>query len=88
MKLDKMVLANAFALATSILWVACSAFVFLFPRLSTTITNWWIHGLDISLLGSWSLTPTSFVLGGVTLVVSAWVTGWVFGWAWEWMSKR
>lgn len=88
MKLDKMVLANAFGLATAILWTLCSAFVLLFPAFSTTISNWWMHGLDISVLGVWNLTVANFIWGGVTLVISAWITGWVFGWSWEMASKR
>lgn len=88
MKLEKGVLANAAALATGIFWVACSVFVFLFPGFSTTVTNWLLHGLDISVLGSWSLTLPNFILGGVTSVGSAWITGWVFGWSWEKASGK
>lgn len=88
MKLDKMVLANAFGLATAVLWTLCSAIVWLLPGFSLTVSRWWMHGLDIGVMGSWSLTWTNFLLGGATIVISAWVTGWVFGWAWEKMSQR
>ena len=87
MKLDKNVLANAFGLATVILWAACAASVWLFPNLSLTVTKWWMHGLDMQVLGSWNLTLSNFLLGGLTMAGSAWVVGWVFGWSWEKMSE-
>jgi len=34
-------------------------------------------------MGDWNLTLNSFLLGGITAVVSAWVTGWVLGWSWQ-----
>jgi hypothetical protein len=87
MKLDKMVLANAFALTTAVLWVVCSAIVWVLPAFSLTVTRWWMHGLDISVMGNWNLTFTNFIVGGVTIVVSTWVTGWLFGWSWEKAGK-
>ncbi|MDZ7587383.1 MAG: DUF5676 family membrane protein [Patescibacteria group bacterium] len=83
MKLEKMVLANAFALAVAILWILCALFVVLLPDLSMTIVKSWLLGMDLSALGSWSLDLANFLLGGVTLVISAWVSGYVFGWALE-----
>lgn len=61
---------GAFALATAILWVICSAFVFLLPDLSMTITNWWVHGLNLSALGSFKLDLANFLLGGITLTLA------------------
>lgn len=88
MKLDKIVLANTFALVSAILWVVCSAVVWVLPQLSLLVTRWLVHGLNISVLGSWNLNLSNFLLGGITLIASMWVTGWVFGWAWEKMSKK
>lgn len=88
MRLDKMVLANAFGLATAVLWALCSAIVWLLPGFSLTVTRWWMHGMDVSGLGNWNLTLGNFVGGGVTAVISAWVSGWVLGWAWEKMSGK
>jgi len=88
MKFDKIVLANAFALATVILWVVCSIFVFLLPSLSMEITGWWMHGLDLSSLGSFQLTITNFLIGGITLTIAFWVIGYIFGWSWEKMNKK
>lgn len=87
MKLDKIVLANAFGLTTAILWVACSAVVWLLPRLSMTVIEWWMHGMDIAVIGNWNLTFSNFLLGGIVGIVSVWVTGWVLGWSWEKVSQ-
>lgn len=88
MKLDKIVLANASALATAILWTICSIFVWLLPNFAFTVSQWWMHGLDISIMGNWNLTLTNFIAGGITLIISAWVTGYVFGWAWKKTSGK
>ncbi len=88
MKLNEMVLASTFALATLILWVLCSAFVWLLPDFSLMITEWWMHGLDMSVMGDWNLSLYNLIAGGVTLTVSGWVTGYVFGWSWRKMSKK
>jgi hypothetical protein len=81
--INKLALANAFGLTTAILWVLCSLFVFIFPELSLTVTEWMLHGLDLASLGAFNLTLSNFVLGGVSLVASAWVTGLVLGWSLE-----
>ena len=88
MKLEKQVLANAFCLATVSVWVLCSLLVALLPKFSMRVFSWWMHGMDVSVLGNWNLTWSNFLLGGLTLAFSAWVTGWIFGWAWEKASKK
>jgi hypothetical protein len=87
MDLDKKVLANAFALATVVLWVICSAIVYLLPDFTLLITELWMHGMDMEVMGTWNLTFTNFIWGGLTLTVSAWITGYIFGWSWERVSK-
>lgn len=88
MKLDKTVLANAFGLTAAVLWVACTVIIWLLPDFSLIVTEWWIHGLDISAMGGWNITLTTFLLGGLTITGSAWIAGWVFGWSWEKASER
>lgn len=88
MKLEKMILANAFALATAILWLLCSAFVLLLPGLSMSITRWWMHGMRVETLGPWQLTLTNILLGGIMITTAAWVSGYVFGWSWEKVSQK
>jgi len=81
MKYSATKIANAFALTMSILWVLCSAVVWLFPKFSLLVTKWWMHGMNLSVMGSWHLNVGNFLLGGITAVVSAWVTGLVLGWS-------
>lgn len=83
MKDNTIKLANAFALAMVILWTLCSVFVWLLPDFSLQITSWWMHGMDLSAMGSWHLTVSNFLLGGVTAVIASWVSGWVLGWSWQ-----
>ncbi|AKM79533.1 MAG: hypothetical protein UX85_C0010G0012 [Candidatus Beckwithbacteria bacterium GW2011_GWB1_47_15] len=88
MKLDKMVLANAFGLATAILWVVCSLMVALLPNFSWEVMRWWMHGMDVDAMGGWNLNLFNFLAGGLTLVITAWVTGYIFGWSWEKVSRK
>jgi len=83
MKVNTMKLANSFALATTILWVFCSAIVWLLPEFSWIVTSWWMHGMDLSAMGGWHLTVSNFLLGGITAVITAWVTGCVLAWSWH-----
>lgn len=80
-------IANALAATTAFLWTLCAVFVWLLPSLSLTIVEWWMHGMSLEVMGEWNLTVTNFVLGGLTLTVSAWLGGWVFGWVWKKMGK-
>ena len=52
MKSNTTKLANAFALTMAILWVACSAVVWLLPGFASQVTEWWMHGMDISVMGN------------------------------------
>jgi len=78
-----MKVAKAFGLAMAILWVICAGIIWILPDLSWQITEWWMHGMDLSAMGSWNLTLNNFLWGGVAAVISAWVTGWVLAWSWE-----
>ena len=88
MKLTKELLANAFALTAGILWVIDSLFVLLFPRFSLVLTRMWFHGLNIKPLGKFRITAYDFVVGGVLLLISAWVVGYVLGWSLEYFQKK
>ncbi len=88
MKVEKTVLANGLALATGILWIFDSAFVVLFPRLSLRLTKMWFHGMNIKPLGGFNVTLYDFVVGGLSLIVVAWVVGYVLGWSIEYVQKR
>lgn len=85
MKLTRNVLANAFGLATGVLWVGCSALVALFPEAARVITQWWMHGMKMD---PYAIDFNNFLLGGVTLAGAAWITGYVLGFSLEVVGKR
>ena len=87
MKLTKAVLANALALTTGIFWIIYALFIWLLPDFSLTTIRWWFMGLDISSLGRLNLDLGTFLFGGITAIISAWVTGYVLGWSIEYFSK-
>ncbi len=82
----KIIIANVLALSMGIVWIACSLFVWLLPELSMTIANWWLHGLDVQVMGKWNLTLVNFVMGGLTAAAS-WFVVFVFGWCWEKLNQ-
>lgn len=88
MKQDKLVIANALAVTTVMLWVICTIFIVLLPDFSLTVTSWWMHGLDVSAMGIWNLTFNNFIFGGITWAVAAWGSGYIFGWVWQIASKK
>ncbi len=71
-------MANAVAVTTAITYVACAGFVVLLPDFSLTIMKSWFHGIDLSQIASLTVTPESFIVGLITLTISAWVVGFVF----------
>jgi len=88
MKDKKMAVANSFALAMAVIWIICSIAVWLLPDLSMAISNWWMHGLDMRVMGVWNLTLANFIMGGLTAIVSAWLAGWILGWSWEIVNRK
>jgi len=88
MKSIKKRLANSIALAMTVLWILCSAIVWILPGFSLLVTNWWTHGMDLSAMRSRNLTFGTFVWGGIAAIASAWDTGWILGWNWEIVEKK
>ncbi|GCE03423.1 DUF5676 family membrane protein [Dictyobacter aurantiacus] len=86
MKEEKIALANAFAVTVAILWTVCSLVVAIFPAFALDVTTWWMHGLTV--MGTWHLTWGNFFLGGIVLVVIAWLSAYLFGWCWETFSGK
>lgn len=85
MKLNSNTFANAFALATAVLWVGCSILVVLFPEPARIVTEWWLHGMKMD---PYVIDFSNFLGGGVTLVASAWITGYVLGWSFEVVGRK
>lgn len=84
MKLTKNNLATGLALATAILWVLCAGFVAVFPDLSRIVTQWWMHGIEIS---KFNLGWGNFIWGGLTITASFWAVGYVLGWSLEYVER-
>lgn len=71
-------LANTLAVTAAILFVICRVLVGLFPEASFAIAQSWFHGIGINQAGNWNLDAPSFILGLVSVTISAWVAGFIF----------
>lgn len=69
---------NALAVTTVIVYAVCRLLVSLFPDASFAIAQSWFHGIELSKLGAWDLTMSSFILGIISSAVTAWVVGYIF----------
>ncbi|OGK12167.1 hypothetical protein A3C98_04835 [Candidatus Roizmanbacteria bacterium RIFCSPHIGHO2_02_FULL_37_15] len=88
MKIDKVVLANAFALTMGITYIVCRLLVSLFPRLFMQITRSWFHLIDLTRISGADLGLELFILGLLSSIVSAWLFGYLLGWSIEYFSKK
>lgn len=77
MKLNETAWANAAAIFTGVVYLACAAFVAILPGLSKLVMQSWFHGISLEAL--WTGAPRgNFVLGLVTAVGGTWLVGWGF----------
>lgn len=84
-----MVLGNAFALSTGIYYVGCYILALIAPQLFLNVTASWFHMFDLGRIGQATATnPASFMLGLVSLAISAWFFGFILGWSIELFSKK
>ena len=75
MKLDAVKFGMAFAIASAILWIICSLFVWVLPSMMMEMSGHMVHG-DLSQMG-WSLSLTGVLIGLVTWSILAGITGWL-----------
>lgn len=87
MRYKPIVIANSLAITTAIIYVICQVLVGLFPDLSFTIAQSWFHGIELSKLGSWNLTTSSFILGIVSSTITAWIIGYIFVYVYNFIGK-
>lgn len=85
MKLDANRLALAFAAATALLWVVCSALVAMAPDTMLTMSEHMVHGKVDNFV--WTLTWTGFLLGLVCWVLWAGAAGWLIGRLYNLLAK-
>jgi hypothetical protein len=76
--------ANSLALVAGALFVLCRALAGLAPGLFAAVGQSWFHGLVVAPQPWPAMDAPSFVLGLVTLAVTAWL----FGFAWAWVYGR
>jgi len=87
MKTDRTVLANALAVASGIFYLGCYLVALLFPGLLVLVAKSWMHSVEISQRAV-VLTPNSFVVGLVSILVVAWLFGYILGWAIEMFEEK
>lgn len=84
MKLSALSFANAAALASVVLWIACAFVAIALPDLYKAGADL----LSFGSLGHFNLSLTSVLFGGILFAVIAWVSGYLFGWSLEMFSKK
>lgn len=87
MKNKAFVVANSVAITTGVVYLTCAFSVLLFPDFSINIAKTWFHGMDISRLAVFNITPVSFVVGLLTSAIYAWFIGYVFARIYDLFNK-
>ena len=86
MRLKTNALANASAILTGIIYVACAVLVGLLPDFFKAVATSWFHGMDLGAI--WTGAPRgNFFLGLVTAMGGTWITGWLFAWLYNKLIK-
>jgi hypothetical protein len=88
MKHNPTATANALAATTGIFFIVCRILVSLFPDLMFSIAQSWLHGIELTKLGTWNLTLSTFLVGLISSIVTAWILGYVFANAYNYFNKR
>ncbi len=88
MKHEPTTTANAVATTTAVVFVACRFLIGLFPEISFTIAQSWFHGIELTKLGSWNLTLSSFLLGLISATITAWLVAYLFAASYNWFLKK
>lgn len=79
MKLSNQKFSLLIAEVTSVIYTICSAFVTLFPDLSTRLMVSLFHISGNINLGT-RVTFTGFIMGLIQVFIYAYAIGWVFAW--------
>lgn len=88
MKCTKNALAASFAFTSSVLWMVCTAGMFLFPDVTTAVGRLWFMGLKKEVIVNTDTTLVGFILGGISFASAAWLVGYLFGLSLEFFSKN
>ncbi len=88
MKHNPTATANTLAILSGTFYIICRILVSLFPDLFFSIAKSWFHGIELTNSGSWDLSITAFILGLVSITVSAWITGYLFAVIYNYFAKQ
>lgn len=77
MRLSESAFANASAVLTGIVYLACSILIVLFPDFFKIVSQSWFHGINLETIWTGGVRG-NFLLGLFTAVAGTWVTGWLF----------
>lgn len=82
-----MTFANALAATMAIVFAACRILVGMFPAISFSIAQSWMHTVRMErMMPSWS--APDFVLGLVSATISAWLVGYLFAMVYNNLAKK
>lgn len=88
MKHNPMATANAVGVTTAVIFVACRLFVGLFPDFMFSIAQSWFHGIELTRLAEWNLTPATFIWGLLSSTAFAWTAGYLFAYFYNIFVKK
>lgn len=88
MKFNSIQIANAFAFAALIFFVACRVLVSLSPDLMFSVAQSWFHGIELSKLNTWNLSTETFLIGLISSAATAWIFGFLLGLGLEIFGKK
>lgn len=88
MKHNPMATANAAAATTVVVFLGCRLFVGLFPDLMFSVAQSWLHGIALTKLEAWSLSPASFIWGLLSSTVFAWLVGYLFAYFYNMFMRK
>ncbi len=75
---DPMVIANATAATTAVMYVVCATSIALFPKSAMTIARSWFHGIRLEEIAGWNVSIDSVILGFVSATIGGWLVGLLF----------
>lgn len=88
MKHNPMATANAAGATTAVVFVACRLFVGLFPDFMFSIAQSWFHGIELTKLEVWNITPVAFLWGLLSSAIFAWIAGYLFAYFYNMFVKK
>lgn len=70
--------ANATAITTGVVYLACRFLVIGAPDFMFSIAQSWFHGIALTKMDTWSVSTETLLLGFVSSVAFAWIIGYLY----------